>query len=105
MPLSQLAHVEANLQGTARRVPGLPLAEIMICRVALILGRDLTSGLDQIVGNADVADIPGCEPNDRWTSQNVRQDMDFCGLTTARRTDGLRLHPPLPPWAERCALT
>lgn len=56
MPLSQLAHVEANLQGTARRVPGLPLAEIMICRVALILGRDLTSGLDQMLRPAGLTE-------------------------------------------------
>lgn len=49
MPLSQLAHVEANLRGTARRVPQLPLTEIMILRVALILGRDLTTRLDQIL--------------------------------------------------------
>jgi hypothetical protein len=62
-----------------------------------------TRRLDQIVGNADVADIPRCEPNDRRTPQNICQDMDFCGLTATRKTDGLRLRPPLPPWAERCA--
>ena len=59
------------------------------------------SRLDQIVGNADVADIPRGEQNDRRTPQNIRQDMDFCGLTATRKTDGLRLRPPLPPWAER----
>jgi len=64
-----------------------------------------TSGPDQIVGNADVANIARGEPDDRRTPQNIRQDMDFCGLTAARKTDGLRLRPPLPPWAERCALT
>lgn len=64
-----------------------------------------TSRLDQIIGNADVTDIARREPDDRRTPQNVCQDVDFCGLTAARRTDGLRLRPPLPPWAERCALT
>jgi len=56
VPLSQLAHVEANLQGIASRVPQLPLAEIMICRVALILGRDLTSGLDQMLRPAGLTE-------------------------------------------------
>lgn len=56
MPLSQLAHVEANLQGTARRVPQLPLTELMICRVALILGRDLTGGLDQMLRPAGLTE-------------------------------------------------
>ena len=56
-----------------------------------------TSGLDKIVGNADVADIARGEPNNCGTPQNIRQDMDFCGLTATRKTDGLRLGPPLPP--------
>ena len=56
MPLSQLAHVEANLQGTARRVPELPLTEIMICRVALILARDLTGGLEQMLRPAGLTE-------------------------------------------------
>ena len=60
---------------------------------------------DQIVGNADVADIARGELNDRWTPQNIRQDMDLCGLTATRKTDGLRLRRPLPPWAEGCAFT
>src|ERR1700693_4070486 len=64
-----------------------------------------TCRLDQIVGNADVADIARGEPNDRWTPQNIRQDMDLCGLTATRKTDGLALRPPLPPWAERCGVT
>ena len=49
MPLSQLPHVEANLRGIARRVPQLPLTETLICRLALILGRDLNSCLDGIL--------------------------------------------------------
>ena len=45
MPASQLPHVAANLRGIARRVPQLPVTELMICRVALILGRDLNANL------------------------------------------------------------
>ena len=45
--------------------------------------------------------LPDVEPDDCWTLQNIRQHMDFCGLTATRKTDSLRLRPPLPPWAER----
>jgi len=41
--------VAANLRGIARRVPGLPVTELMICRVAVILGRDLNAGLDRVL--------------------------------------------------------
>lgn len=47
MPATQLHHVAANLRGIAHRVPHLPLTEIMICRVAGILGRDLNTCLDR----------------------------------------------------------
>jgi MarR family transcriptional regulator, negative regulator of the multidrug operon emrRAB len=47
LPASQLPHVAANLRGIARRVPQLPVTELMICRVALILGRDLNANLDR----------------------------------------------------------
>ena len=49
MPASQLPHVAANLRGIARRVPQLPLTEMMICRVAVILGRDLHASLDRVL--------------------------------------------------------
>lgn len=49
MPLSQLPHVEANLRRIARRVPELPLAETLICRLAVIIGRDLNASLDGIL--------------------------------------------------------
>ena len=64
-----------------------------------------TYRLDQLVGNADVADVARRQPDDRRSAQNIRQDMDFCGLTATRKTNGLRLRPPFPPWAERCAFT
>jgi len=49
VPASQLPHVAANLRGIARRVPRLPVTELMICRVAIILGRDLNAGLDRVL--------------------------------------------------------
>jgi MarR family transcriptional regulator, negative regulator of the multidrug operon emrRAB len=49
VPASQLPLVAANLRGIARRVPQLPVTEMMICRVAVILGRDLNAGLDRVL--------------------------------------------------------
>jgi hypothetical protein len=39
-----------------------------------------TCRLDQFIRNADVADVAKREP----TTQNIGQDMNFCGLTSAR---------------------
>jgi hypothetical protein len=41
-----------------------------------------TCRLDQLIGNADVADVTRCEADNRRATQNIGQDMDFCGLTT-----------------------
>ena len=59
---------------------------------------------EHLVGRPDVTDIAGGETDDRRSPEQVRQGMDFGCLATARRADGLRLGPPFPPWAERCAL-
>lgn len=49
MPLSQFSQVEQNLKGLAQRVPDLPLVEMLVLRLALILGRDLNGCLDQML--------------------------------------------------------
>lgn len=41
----------------------------------------------------------------KWTPNHIREDMDFGDLPAARRPDSLIFRPPLPPWAELCALT
>jgi hypothetical protein len=42
-----------------------------------------TYHLDQLIGNADVADVAGCEADDRRATQNICHNMDFYGQTTA----------------------
>ena len=79
MPLSQLPHVEANLRGIARRVPQLPLTETLICRVALILGRDLNNCLDGILRPLGLA-----EPEYRvlaalYAREGAACPRDLCG--------------------------
>ena len=79
MPLSQLAHVEANLRGTARRVPQLPLTEILICRVALILGRDLTAHLDQMLHPAELTDSEFRMLMALYAQNGAASPTDLCG--------------------------
>lgn len=79
MPASQLPHVEANLRGIARRVPGLPLTEILICRVALIVGRDLNARLDLMLRPAGLS-----EPEFRvlmalFAHEGAACPTDLCG--------------------------
>ena len=56
MPLSQVAHVEKSLQGLIRQVPELPLVEVLVLRVAVILGRDLNVLLEGLLKPAGLAE-------------------------------------------------
>ncbi len=47
MPLTQLARVEENIRGLARRVPALPAHEALILRAVIILGRDINALLER----------------------------------------------------------
>ena len=55
--------------------------------------------------NLHVRGVAGREVDDGWSPEDVGEDVDLGGLAAARGADGLRLRPPLPPCAERCALT
>ena len=79
VPLSQLAHVEANLRGTARRVPQLPLLEILICRVALILGRDLTAHLEQMLHPAELTESEFRVLMALFAQNGTASPTDLCG--------------------------
>jgi DNA-binding MarR family transcriptional regulator len=56
MPLSQLARVEENIRGLARRVPALPANEALLIRAIVILGRDITALLERALKPAGLAD-------------------------------------------------
>jgi MarR family transcriptional repressor of emrRAB len=57
MPLSQIQQVEESAQGIARRVPDMLVQESVLCRVAVILGRDLTAKLDLLLKPAGLAEL------------------------------------------------
>ena len=83
-----------------------PLSEVI--GVITLVGDKALHRLDrcqQLRRDGDVADIARRQHQHRRPAQKVYYGMDFRCLPTARGTNGLRLRPPFPPWAERCALT
>ena len=59
---------------------------------------------DHLRSNSYIAGVARGEVDDGRPADDVGDDVDFGGLPASRDPDGLRLRPPLPPWAERCAL-
>jgi MarR family transcriptional repressor of emrRAB len=57
MPLSQIAHVEEAARRVSQRLPETRVQESILCRAAVILGRDLTSTLDQLLAPAGLAEL------------------------------------------------
>src|SRR5438874_3946 len=53
----------------------------------------------------DIAGVAGRQQEDAGPAEDVGEGVDLGRLAAARRADGLRTRPALPPWAERCALT
>jgi hypothetical protein len=51
------------------------------------------------VSHIDIASVYDGRP-----AEDVGDDLDLGRLSASRDTDRLRFGPPLPPWAERCAL-
>jgi len=57
MPSSQVLHVEDAIQRISRRVPEMRAIESLICRVITILGRDITSRLDEALQSSGLAEL------------------------------------------------
>ena len=57
MPLSQVTQVEEAARKISRRLPEIGLQESILSRTAVILGRDLTSRLDQLLAPAGLAEL------------------------------------------------
>jgi MarR family transcriptional repressor of emrRAB len=57
MSLSQVAQVEDSAHRICKRLPEMRVQESILCRVAVILGRDLTSRLDHLLAPAGLAEL------------------------------------------------
>ncbi len=57
MPLSQITQLEEAVRRISSRLPEMRVQESILCRVAVILGRDLTSRLDQLLAPAGLAEL------------------------------------------------
>ena len=61
-------------------------------------------GCEQTWRGPMVADLSGGDGERDQAAQPIGYPMDFGARSAARASDGLRLCPPFPPAAERCAL-
>ena len=57
MPLSQVAQVEEAAKRIAQRCPEMRFEESVLCRTAVILGRDLIARLDGLLEPAGIAEL------------------------------------------------
>ena len=76
--------------------------------VALVGGQatDPTGSLGEYGwGGGDVAGVARRQQKDAWAAEDIGEGVDLGRLAATRRADALRTSPPLPPCAERCALT
>ena len=116
--MRQRSRQRRGLYGIGRlreRVPGmtgvvlfLELAAQMVGVVASIRDEPLeTTGRcrDHLGRRLHVAGVARREVDNGGPPEDVGEDLDLGGLAAPRRSDGLRPRPPLPPCAERCALT
>lgn len=60
---------------------------------------------NQLGGDRRIATMAGTDDQPPWPALFVDGDVDLGGAPAARAPDGLGFGPPLPPAAERCALT
>src|SRR5262249_48593491 len=88
---------------------GAALAEPSAQVVAVIglVGEKLFSrfgSADQALGNWTIMRLAAGQEEGKKTALSIRDCVDFCIAPAARASNRLRLLPPFPPEAERCAL-
>ena len=86
---------------------GLDLAPYRIAVIAFVAMQDAAfwQALEKLHSCFAISNLTTREQEGDGTAQAICQCMDFGGATAARASDGLILLPPLPPAAQRCALT
>ncbi len=57
MPYSQVAQIREAAQRIASRCPQMRVEESILCRIAMLLGRDLVSRLNELIAPAGLAEL------------------------------------------------
>lgn len=85
----------------------LDLAADGVGVIALVGVENVADGklFEQCRASGAIGDMPAAEYEGQRAAQSVGQRMDFRRSPTPRATNRLIFLPPLPPAAERCALT
>ena len=55
--MDRIATVEQGIRRAAERLPGLPVTEALLCRVIILMGRELTTHIDEAVSPYQLTDV------------------------------------------------
>ena len=105
--MADLALSGAATRDNRRSAIGSQVPPELVCIIAAIGDQPpqpTRCSCDDLRGGFYVACIARCEVDYGRAAEDVGDDVDLRGLAATRDADGLRLRPPLPPWAERWAL-
>ena len=57
MSLSQIQHLEAGARRVAARLPDLPLEQTLAVRLSILLGRELSARMDQVLRSSGLSEV------------------------------------------------
>ena len=78
---------------------------IAVIGLAAVQDADLGHVREKLYSRRAISDLATGHHESKRTADYIGKGADFGGLTATRRPNRLVFCPPLPPWAERCALT
>ena len=55
--MDRIAIIEQAMRRTAKRLPGLPVTEALLCRVIIMMGRVLAAHIDEVISPYELTDV------------------------------------------------
>ncbi|MBS0388625.1 MAG: MarR family transcriptional regulator [Proteobacteria bacterium] len=55
--MDRIATIEKRMQRVAERLPGMPVAETLLCRVIIMLGREMAAHVDDVISPYQLTDV------------------------------------------------
>jgi len=79
--------------------------DVAVIRLVAVQDRGCGHVVEQGVGGGAIRHLAAGQQKGKRAAEAIGQRVDFCGSPPARAADRLGEFPPLPPAAQRCALT